>query len=68
MTMPRITLNGEERQTASRTLAELAGELKLEGRPFAIEHNREVVPKARLAERTLNDGDRVEVVEFVGGG
>ena len=68
MTMPRITLNGKDRVTASGTLAELAAELKLEGRPFAVELNREVVPKARLAERRLADGDRVEVVEFVGGG
>jgi sulfur carrier protein len=34
----------------------------------AVELNRDIVPRDRWAETTLNDGDRLEVVHFVGGG
>ena len=37
-------------------------------RGIAIELNREIVPKSKHAETSLNDGDRLEVVQFVGGG
>lgn len=34
----------------------------------AIELNRNIVPRDRWAETTLNDGDKLEMVHFVGGG
>ena len=34
----------------------------------AVELNRDIVPRDRWAETTLNEGDRLEVVHFVGGG
>jgi thiamine biosynthesis protein ThiS len=34
----------------------------------AVEHNGEIVPRAGWAGTTLNGGDRLEVVHFVGGG
>ncbi len=64
----RITLNGQEREIRAATVAALVSELKLEGRPVAIELNREVVPKVTFAERRLKEGDRIEIVDFVGGG
>lgn len=64
----RITLNGKEREIRAATVAALVSELKLEGRPVAIELNREVVPKVTFAERRLKEGDRIEIVDFVGGG
>jgi thiamine biosynthesis protein ThiS len=65
----KVTVNGAERDVADGlTLGELVRGLDLEGKPFAVELNREVVRKARLAETTLKDGDRVEIVTLVGGG
>lgn len=57
-----------EREIRAGTVAELVAELKLEGRPFAVELNRAVVPRAEFARREIRPGDRIEVVEFVGGG
>ncbi len=64
----RITLNGKEQEIRAATVAALVSELKLEGRAVAIELNREVVPKVTFAERRLKEGDRIEIVDFVGGG
>ena len=65
----KIRLNGEERSVGENaTLAEIVKDLGLEDRPFAVERNREVVPKTRLAETPVREGDRIEIVHFVGGG
>lgn len=64
-----IVVNGESREIpAGTTVAELVVQLGLGGKPVAVERNREVVPRARHPETTLADGDRVELVTFVGGG
>jgi sulfur carrier protein len=34
----------------------------------AVERNREIIPRAQHGSATLNDGDLIEVVHFVGGG
>jgi thiamine biosynthesis protein ThiS len=53
---------------AGTTVASLIGELGLGDRKVAVERNREVVPRAQHATTVLADGDRLEVVTFVGGG
>jgi sulfur carrier protein len=64
-----IHLNGEPREVGEGiTVAELLADLKLAGKPVAVEVNLELVTKARHAESRLNAGDRVEVVSLVGGG
>jgi thiamine biosynthesis protein ThiS len=64
----RIFLNGEEREVAEPlTLASLVEQMSIQGR-VAIELNREVVRRALHTEVVLKEGDRVEVVTFVGGG
>lgn len=64
-----ILVNGEKRPVhAGQTLAELVGELGLEGRRVAVEVNEEIVPRSRHAEHVLRGGDRVEVVAAIGGG
>jgi len=50
------------------TVAGLLRDLGLEGRPCAVEINRELAPKAEHAERSLSEGDTIEVVTLVGGG
>ena len=65
----RIRLNGENRELADGlTVQQLLEELRVTGRPVAVELNREVLPKARFGQTKLCEGDRLEVVTFVGGG
>ena len=64
----RIQVNGEERDTASATIAELIDELALDPRKVAVERNLEIVPRSLHGDTRLADGDRIELVQFVGGG
>ncbi|HUK87091.1 MAG TPA: sulfur carrier protein ThiS [Terriglobales bacterium] len=65
----RLYLNGEERQVAEGlTLAALVEQLGFKADRVAAELNREIVPRERWAQTLLRDGDRLEIVHFVGGG
>lgn len=65
----QITLNGQARQIAEGvTIAELLDELRLAGKPVAVEVNLELVPRSQHAQRRLAEGDRLEIVTLVGGG
>jgi sulfur carrier protein len=65
----RIQVNGDEREAPDgATLEELVRLLALAPERLAVELNYEVVRRDQWAQRTLNDGDRVEIVHFVGGG
>ena len=64
-----VILNGEERALEDgRTVADLLDELRLGGRRVAVELNRDIVPTAEYASRTIREGDTIEIVQFVGGG
>ena len=64
-----ITLNGErfELQEPMSVMALLA-KLDIDPRRVAIEHNLSIVKRHRYPEVIVGDGDRVEIVNFVGGG
>ena len=68
----KLQINGEERDfsdvPASLTLAALVAKLGMKPDRVAVELNREIVPRDLWAETRLTDGDRLEVVHFVGGG
>ena len=65
----RVVVNGEPREVGERaTVAELVELLALAPERLAVELNREVVRRARWPETRLSEGDRVEIVHFVGGG
>lgn len=64
----RIQVNGESRSTAAATIAALAEELGLDPRKVAVERNLEIVPRSLHAQTPIEDGDRIEIVQFVGGG
>jgi sulfur carrier protein len=64
----RIQVNGDTRDVAARTILELIGELGFDVRKVAVERNLGIVPKSLHAETRLEDGDRIELVQFVGGG
>lgn len=64
----RIEVNGETREVAATTIAALAQELGLDPRKVAVERNLEIVPRSQHAHTALAEGDRIEIVQFVGGG
>lgn len=70
--MPAIVLNGEHHElpadAAQRTVARLLEALELVPKQVAVERNREIVPRSSYADTVLEDGDRLEIVTFVGGG
>ena len=61
-----IILNGSE--IPLKSLKELIDSLNLSEARFAVEINREIVPKSEIDNYTLNDKDEVEIVIAVGGG
>ena len=67
-----FVLNGQTREfeqlALGANLQDLIGELGLKGDRVAIEHNGNIVPRAEWADARLADGDRLEIVHFVGGG
>ena len=64
-----IVVNGNAREIpAGSTLADLVRFLELSGARMAVERNHEVVPREILEKVLLQEGDRVELVQFVGGG
>jgi len=65
----RLTVNGEiiEKSNAG-TVMELLDELQIEPLQVAVEVNLSIIRKADYSTFRLNDGDKVEIVKFVGGG
>jgi sulfur carrier protein len=65
----QIQLNGENHElAATSTLEDLVRELSLTPQRVAIELNESVIRREQWAGTILHDGDRVEIVHFVGGG
>ncbi|MGB5285822.1 MAG: sulfur carrier protein ThiS [Polyangiales bacterium] len=65
----RLVVNGEERHVQpSTTVKQLLSSLGLGDTLVAVERNEEVVPRAQHESTHLSEGDRLEVVHFVGGG
>ena len=65
----RIEVNGERLEvSAPINLTDLIRHLELAPERLAIELNRSVVRRADWQETSLNEGDRIEIVHFVGGG
>ena len=64
-----LTVNGEARRFEDAAdVAALVTALGLDGRKVAVERNLEIVPKSLYGQTWLADGDRIEIVSFVGGG
>lgn len=68
----KLQINGEARDfmdaPAPFTLAALVDALGMKSDRVAIELNLDIVPRDRWPATRLNDGDRLEIVHFVGGG
>ena len=65
----QIILNGETRTVAQGlSVTGLLTGLGIDGRKVAVERNLEIVPKSAFETTALADGDRLEIVHFIGGG
>ena len=64
-----VRVNGEERRIPrGRTVEELLEGLELDPRAVVVAVNREIVRREEIGEVTRQPGDRVEIVQYVGGG
>ena len=64
-----IDVNGKPREVADgRTVAGLLQDLSLDDRLVVVELNRQIIRRTEIDDVVLQEGDRVEIVQFVGGG
>ncbi len=64
-----LTVNGEALMLDGVAhVAALVAALGLDGRKVAVERNLEIVPRSAYERTALEDGDRIEIVHFIGGG
>jgi len=68
----KLCINGQLRDfpefDSSSTLAMLVGQLQMKADRIAVERNGEIAPRATWDQITLADEDKLEIVQFVGGG
>jgi len=65
----QITINGQAKSfETALNVEQLLGEMGLDHRKVAVERNLEIVPKSRYGETALSEGDKLEIVHFIGGG
>jgi thiamine biosynthesis protein ThiS len=63
-----LFVNGEGVRFAGGNILDLITELEVDRRKVAIEHNHQIVPRSLYAATSLAQGDRIEIVHFIGGG
>ena len=64
-----IQVNGEPRRvTSGASIVDMLREIGLDPAKVAVECNLEIVPRSRLGDVEVRDGDAFEIVHFVGGG
>lgn len=66
--LKQITVNGKAQPVLAATVAELVAQLELDSRKVAIERNLAIVPRSAYDATPISDGDRIEIVGFIGGG
>ena len=67
--MITIILNGESTQIDSNTsIEQLLNSLDLSNIRLAVEINQDIIPRSEFSRYTLNDADKVEIVQAIGGG
>lgn len=63
-----VKVNGTDLDVAGKTVAEYLAATNYDPKRIALERNGDIVFKSQYSETVLQDGDRLEVVSFVGGG
>ncbi|MCK5394735.1 MAG: sulfur carrier protein ThiS [Gammaproteobacteria bacterium] len=67
--MITIVLNGENKTIDDDTnIEQLLQSLSLENKRLAVEINQEIIPRGNFNSHTLNESDKVEIVQAIGGG
>lgn len=65
----QVTVNGEEREfSGALSAVELLRALEIDPRKVALERNLEIVPRTAYAQTPIQNGDKLEIVHFIGGG
>jgi sulfur carrier protein len=64
----QIIVNGETATITEMSVLDYLRSLEIDPARVAVELNLDILPKARYAETAIADGDRIEIVHFVGGG
>lgn len=65
----KILLNGEQKQIDKNTaITALLKLFKIDSSKVVVEHNCRIIKREELASMILNEGDKIEVISFVGGG
>lgn len=64
----KLVVNGKEQSTEAKTVQDLINELKLDQKVMATAVNMSVVKKENWDSFELKEGDKLEFLEFVGGG
>jgi sulfur carrier protein len=64
----RLLVNGDEMDFTGDTVSDLVAALGLDARKVAVERNLDICPRSSFGEVLLQEGDRVEIVHFIGGG
>lgn len=63
-----ITINGEKLEKSEIRLSDYLAEKKYKTERIAVEINGDILPKSQYETTVLKDGDKAEIVSFVGGG
>lgn len=64
-----VTINSQARTiNTAMTLSALLDEMGLDDKRIAIEYNRDILTREQFPTITLQEGDNIEIVNFVGGG
>ena len=65
----KIQVNGDSREYGDNcTVADVIADLGLSGKRIAVELNKEILPFTEYAQQLIHDGDRLEIVQAIGGG
>ncbi len=65
----QVTINGQAQEVRGElSITELLEQRNVKPVRVAVELNEDVVPRKAFSNTTLSDGDRIEIVTFVGGG
>lgn len=69
MSKIKITLNGEEfNLDKEKTVFDLLNELNLDLKKIAVEQNYQIISVDNFADLKISEGDKIEIVHFIGGG
>lgn len=64
----KLVVNGKGREVSGATVLALISELGLDPKTVVVEHNGVLLRREELERRELREGDKLELVRFVGGG